>query len=276
MSARYESRREETDFSVLDYLTGNTELNPYARQEEDGSGSQELAQVIRDLNLANLVEMPVGNLSNGQTRRARIAKALLGKPEVLLLDEPFSKWSCLHSTPVADLFTVGLDPPTQAALPPLLFDLARASSPRLLLALRPQDPVPDWITHLIYLNPSLHVEYQGIKEEVLGKLGVRMVESLPDQIFPKSTSPVGDLVKGTTVYPKSFNGAGEPIVQMKNVIIKYGDKKVMGGWKQEINGEIRAGLDWTIRKGERWGVFGPNGACSPSVTFAVTVGLICG
>ena len=96
MSARYESRREETDFSVLDYLTGNTELNPYARQEADGSGSQELAQVIRDLNLANLVDMPVGNLSNGQTRRARIAKALLGKPEVLLLDEPFSKWSCLH------------------------------------------------------------------------------------------------------------------------------------------------------------------------------------
>ena len=35
--------------------------------------------------------MPVGNLSNGQTRRARIAKALLGKPEVLMLDEPFSR-----------------------------------------------------------------------------------------------------------------------------------------------------------------------------------------
>ena len=91
MSARYESRREETDFSVLDYLTGNTELNPYGRREEDGSGSPVLARVIRDLNLANLVEMPVGNLSNGQTRRARIAKALLGMPEVLLLDEPFSK-----------------------------------------------------------------------------------------------------------------------------------------------------------------------------------------
>ncbi|KAG7005040.1 ABC transporter ATP-binding protein modF [Physcia stellaris] len=244
MSARYESRREETDFSVLDYLTGNTELNPYGRPEEDGSGSRELARVIRDLNLANLVEMPVGNLSNGQTRRARIAKALLGMPEVLLLDEPF----------------MGLDPPTQAALSPLLFDLARASSPRLLLALRPQDPVPDWITHLIYLNPSLHVQYQGIKEEVLGKLVVRMAESLPAKIFPQTISPVSDLIKGTTVYPEPYNGLGEPIVQMKDVIIKYGDKKVMGGWKQEINGEIRAGLDWTVRKGERWGVFGPNGS----------------
>lgn len=98
MSARYESRREETDFSVEDYLTGNTELNPYGRQEADQSGSLDLARVVQDLNLANLVKMPVGNLSNGQTRRARIAKALLGKPEVLLLDEPFSRYSCLHST----------------------------------------------------------------------------------------------------------------------------------------------------------------------------------
>ena len=36
--------------------------------------------------------MPVANLSNGQTRRARIAKALLNKPELLLLDDPFSKF----------------------------------------------------------------------------------------------------------------------------------------------------------------------------------------
>lgn len=103
-----------------------------------------------------------------------------------------------------------------------------------------------------------------------------MVESLPAKIFPKTMSRVSDLTRGTTVYPEPFSGAGEPIVQMKDVIIKYGDKKVMGGWKQEIDGEIRAGLDWTVRKGERWGVFGPNGAYSLSVTFTVIVGLICG
>jgi len=93
LSARYESRRESTDFSLLDYLKGNTSLNPSDDElaKEEGLETQEtLHQVIGQLNLEPLLSMPVGNLSNGQTRRARIAKALMGKPEVLLIDEPFS------------------------------------------------------------------------------------------------------------------------------------------------------------------------------------------
>ena len=90
MSARYESRREDTDFSVLDYLKGNTELNPSQKLGDETLAQHDVDKVIADLRLAKLVHMPVGNLSNGQTRRARIAKALLKKPELLLLDEPFS------------------------------------------------------------------------------------------------------------------------------------------------------------------------------------------
>ncbi len=92
MSARYESRRDETDFSLIDYLQGFTELNPAEVQQDKQAGNSFLQQVVSDLRLQDLVRMPVGNLSNGQIRRARIAKALLGKPEVLLLDEPFSMY----------------------------------------------------------------------------------------------------------------------------------------------------------------------------------------
>ena len=87
----------------MDYLKGNTELNPYEKVNTDRVAPQDLTQVIQELNLDNLIDMPVGNLSNGQTRRARIAKALLGKPEVLLLDEPFSRSACIQKTLAADL-----------------------------------------------------------------------------------------------------------------------------------------------------------------------------
>lgn len=89
LSARYESHREDTDFSVMDYLQGNITLNSLG--DVSVNDSDKLEQVIKDFNLDALVKMPMGNLSNGQTRRARIAKALLGSPDVLLLDEPFSK-----------------------------------------------------------------------------------------------------------------------------------------------------------------------------------------
>ena len=63
--------------------------------------------------------------------------------------------------------TVGLDPPTLVTLSPILRELAYRSSPRLILALRPQDPIPDWITHLVILGNSYTVPLMGLKEDVL-------------------------------------------------------------------------------------------------------------
>lgn len=150
LSARYESRREATDFSLLDYLLGRTELNP--AEDMSRYPAQHLVDsVVNDLELKNLMEMPVSNLSNGQTRRARIAKALLTQPELLLLDGPF----------------MGLDPQTASRLSPLLRRLAEANAPRMMLSLAPKEPIPDWITHLVYVDDHHNVLSQGPKEQVI-------------------------------------------------------------------------------------------------------------
>ena len=73
---------------------------------------------------------------------------------------------------------MGLDPPTITALNPLLHNLARMNSPRLVLALRPQDSLPDWITHVIYLGPNLKVAQQGSREEVFHKMQGRDEEGM--------------------------------------------------------------------------------------------------
>jgi ABC-type sugar transport system ATPase subunit len=92
LSARYESLKEDTDFTVQRYLTGIVTMNP-GEEELKAKAVDEAAmrKVMADLELERFIDKPVSMLSNGQSRRARIAKALLSGPEMLCLDAPFSE-----------------------------------------------------------------------------------------------------------------------------------------------------------------------------------------
>ncbi|KAI9770559.1 MAG: hypothetical protein M1840_003149 [Geoglossum simile] len=262
LSARYDSRREETDFSLLDYLRGRTELNSAEETESSGNGMGEnLETVAAQLKLKDLLTLPVGNLSNGQTRRARIARALLERPEVLLLDEPF----------------MGLDPSTVVKLSKLLGRLATSHSPRLVLALRPQDPIPKWITHLIYLGPNLSVATQGAKDDILQELKERSLTgetsdglgrylATPPHEMGREVPSVGAIGRGryrpstsSPIQGDKGETPAEPLVEMDGVKITYGEKIVVGALPGAKRGK-RKGLWWTVRRGERWGLFGPNGS----------------
>lgn len=145
---------------------------------------------------------------------------------------------------------MGLDPPTLQTLSPLLRHLAENQAPRILLSLRPQDPLPEWITHLVRLGPELRVSYQGLKE------GDRAVRK--KQAYGMKT-PLRFSREGLPLHGETLPSPGEPIIEMHHVVVKYGDKAVLGNWQEGIDGQVCHGLQWTVRRGERWGVFGPNG-----------------
>ncbi len=252
LSARYESLREATDWTVLNYLEGHTEPNSSEELSEKVDPGA-LKKVIKDLRLGELLDMPVANLSNGQTRRAKIARAILEKPEVLLLDEVL----------------MGLDPPTLTHLSPLLHSLSQKNDPRIVLTLRHQDPIPDWVTKLCVLETGCNVALMGPKSKVLDQLknkkgaglNVREVgRTLTSHgIMEPKNSQQGDVKRGDSFVGPVFS-SGEPLVEMEGVTIAYGSKAVLGNWKQKVDGEVKEGLHWTVRRGQRWGILGPNGS----------------
>jgi len=76
------------------------------------------AEALRSVGLADKVlSAPIGNMSGGQFQRLLIAFALLGRPNVLLLDEP----------------AAGIDAPGQAQLNEVIHDLQHTRAMTVLL-----------------------------------------------------------------------------------------------------------------------------------------------
>ncbi|PZD35400.1 ModF, ABC-type molybdenum transport system, ATPase componentphotorepair protein PhrA [Pyrenophora tritici-repentis] len=272
LSARYESLKEDTDFTVQRYLTGIVTMNPGEEELKAKSvGEEDMKRVMRDLELERFIEKPVNMLSNGQSRRARIAKALLSAPEMLCLDAPF----------------IGLDPIVTRHISKVLHRLAEVNAPRIVLSLRPQDDIPDWVTHVVYAGQDGKVESLGPKDEVLNILQARN-EGLERQATggDKASMSVGiqqesatELQTTTTLsrdgYKKidtSDTPIGEPIVEMQGVRISYGTNSVLGDWQQpdQYTGTPQFGLHWTVHRGQRWGIFGANGSGKTTLLSLVT------
>jgi ABC-type molybdenum transport system ATPase subunit/photorepair protein PhrA len=79
-SERYEAYREADDLTLRNWLVSRM-------GDVDEAKLRRTSEV---LGVDKLLDGSLMNLSNGQQRRARIVKALLQDPEILLLDEPYS------------------------------------------------------------------------------------------------------------------------------------------------------------------------------------------
>jgi ABC-type molybdenum transport system ATPase subunit/photorepair protein PhrA len=84
-------------FIVDESVTGHEREDAISRAEEKKRRFEDLTD---KLGLQGLLDLPLVALSNGQTRRARIVKALLEQPDILLLDEPLSRCPVLRRATV--------------------------------------------------------------------------------------------------------------------------------------------------------------------------------
>ncbi|KAJ3902277.1 P-loop containing nucleoside triphosphate hydrolase protein [Lentinula edodes] len=160
-SARYGAVHEEDRLTLRQNMFPET-IPPLRMPYEDPHDTPEPKQAISGEELAsfnNLVtrlgldqflDLPLIALSNGQTRRARILKAILNRPQLLLLDEPLT----------------GLDVKARPLLSSTLHDPHSKKAPRMILGLRAQDSLPDWVDHVAYVKGSTVIA--GERNHVLG------------------------------------------------------------------------------------------------------------
>jgi len=195
-----------------------------------------------------------------------------------------------------DKAIVGLDPIVTRNISGMLYRLAQANAPRIVLSLRPQDAMPEWITHVVYADERGEVETLGSKEEVLRHLESRHEEieasdgesslkaidfrHVSHQLSPKGVGVVQPRPARSAMVSLSRDGyeksdviqmpIGEPIVEMEGVRISYGKNSVLGDWQQATNGSPKEGLYWNVHRGQRWGIFGANGSGKTTLLSLVT------
>ncbi len=175
---RFNFIEAQDDLTLDDFLRSGT-----AATEEA------LHAVCLRLGLEALRGLSLIKLSNGETRRARLARALLSHPEMLILDEPF----------------LGVDHAGRSEVATMLGTLIDQGL-KVVLITRPA-VLPEWVTHVLELD-QLAVRWQGTRAEFLARLP-RQVER---SVAPPDPPP-----------PRH----GPPIIELRQVNVTYGERAIL-------------------------------------------------
>ncbi len=202
---RYNSSDSEDALTVEEYLR-TIDTVPHKPVYWD------FEKVSRLLKLDGLQDKQLIKLSNGETKRLRIAAALLKNPVLLLLDNPLT----------------GLDVQTRREFD-LIVDEIVASGISVIIATSAHE-IPAAITHIAILKEGKIVLTTPKKELDPGLF----IQDNADEI---DNSELKDLINAATPKP-----AYKFIVKMNNVHVKYGDKVIL----DKINWQILPGERWAL------------------------------
>jgi ABC-2 type transport system ATP-binding protein len=120
-----------------------------------------IAELAEHLNLVEFIDRPNGRLSSGEKTRVSLAKALLNRPELLLLDEP----------------TASLDPDTADWVRARLEQYRRERGATVLLASHNMAEVERLCDRVIMMKRG-RIEDDDTPERLLERYGRRTLEEV--------------------------------------------------------------------------------------------------
>ncbi len=223
-----EIEKDDTDF--LDRIDQGSSV--YRLIFEISQDDNLTRALIEDLDLSHLTESGFRVLSTGETRRVMLARALAAKPDLVLLDNPFT----------------GLDVAHRASLAAYLQTLSQ--SVQMLITFSRESDMPDWIERIALFNG--------------GKLDSTMDKQSWDlhpiiaQIKSQSEKQSEEMMTLIRQHQHSTH-FDNPIFELKNGKVEYTEKTIF------------TDLNWRIDKGQHWQVKGPNG-CGKSTLLGLIFG----
>lgn len=200
---RYNSSDAEDAMTVQQYL-GNIE-------QEAAHHYWTMERAIERLRLKNLFDKQIIKLSNGETKRLRIAAALVKSPSLLLLDQPLT----------------GLDINSRQDFNLLLQEIAD-SGITIILATSPYE-IPPVINHIAILDEGELLDIVPADAFAPGALNWVTGTHIDEE-------EIGALLSLTQ--PEVF----EQIIEMKNVHVQYGDVVIL----DHINWSVKQGERWAL------------------------------
>ncbi len=214
-ATRWFSLEQEESATVRDLLSFKSvkEINPFAVEDHGRElplFMRQFARVVRDLEIAPLLERRLVQLSNGEMRKLLIARALLKQPRLLILDNPMS----------------GLDSQYRAHFQRLIERLAQRRDLRLLVMTVRVDELPRAITH-VALVEKCRIVAQGRVSAMKRDPRIRVLAESPRVRAPRKAKQVS---------------AGRELVRMCGVCVAFGSRVVL----RDVEWIVREGESWAV------------------------------
>lgn len=209
------------DMTVIEFLRFVAELKGVAREDR----IRQLAEIMKLVRITDVANRLIKNLSKGYRQRVGIAQALVGNPEVLVLDEP----------------TVGLDPKQIIEIRNLIKELGKRHTVILSSHILPEvqavcervviinkgkiaaEDTPEGLSRKMAKTSRVQVSAEGPARDVIQKLrvlpGVRNAELFQEKenginIFEIENDPDQD-VRKQIFFEMARNSW--PIIEMKSM-----------------------------------------------------------
>jgi zinc transport system ATP-binding protein len=126
-------------------------LQTAVRRLTPATAEKEIGEALERINASGLRRQPLNSLSGGQLQRILLARAIIGRPKLLILDEP----------------EAGLDVGGEGTIYDLLAALAKEKKFTVMMASHELDLVSRFATQVICLNKT--IVCHGQPEQVLNK-----------------------------------------------------------------------------------------------------------